>query len=228
MNWNEKYRPADFDDLVGIDDIIDQIEGFIISENIPHLLFHGEPGAGKTTMAGIIAEKITGEYPENIIEVNASDERGIDSIRKISLNAIRHVPLGGTMRVIILDESDGLTREAQEILRRPMERSNNTLFIIICNDVKRIIKPIISRCAVFPFESLSDNDVIARLKTIAESESVTINYELLHKVTMRAGGDMRSAINELQKLTSVQKREDHVQKLTEKYLKQLESGQSEG
>jgi DNA polymerase III delta prime subunit len=228
MNWTEKYRPDDFIDMVGVDETVEQIEGFILSENIPHLLFHGEPGTGKTTLGRIIADKITGDYPENIIEVNASDERGIENIRKIALNAIRHVPLGGTMRVIILDESDGLTREAQQIMRRPMEKSGNTLFIIICNDVKCIIKPIISRCAVFQFDTVKGKDIIHRLKTIADNEGVTVNSETLTKIATKAGGDMRSAINEMQKLTSVQKREDHVQQLAEKYLKQMTTGQSEG
>ncbi len=228
MNWNEKYRPTDFTDLIGIDQTIEQIEGFILTDNIPHLLFYGEPGTGKTTLARIIAEKVTGDYPENIIEVNASDDRGIDQIRKIALNSIRHVPIGGTMRVVILDESDGLTRDAQEIMRRPMEKSGKTLFIIICNDIKRIIRPILSRCAVFSFELLSDRDITNRLKTIAEREGIAVNHDLLHKITIKAGGDMRSAINELQKVTAVQKREDHIQDLAEKYLQLMAASHTEG
>ena len=226
MNWTEKYRPADFDEVAGNREFLEEIESFILTENIPHLLFSGASGTGKTTLAQIVASKICGGYRENFIEVNASDERGIEIIRKIVTNAIRHVSLSNTQRVIFLDEADGMTKDAQQILRRPMERSGNCLFVIACNDLSQISPAIKSRCAVFEFEPISKGDTIARLRQICTSENLTFNDAILTSVAEKAGGDMRTAINELQKQAAKASRSDQVEQLVDQYLKAANAGRA--
>jgi replication factor C small subunit len=224
MNWTEKYRPADFDQVAGNRDFMEEIESFILSDNIPHLLFAGEPGTGKTTLAQIIAGKVCGESPDNFIEINASDDRGIDIIRKTVLNAIRNLSVNGGQRVIFLDEADGLTKDAQQILRRPMEKAGKTLFIIACNDIKQIAPAIQSRCAVFQFQPITKQDVIERLRQICKAEGINLNDAALYGVAERAGGDVRAAVNELQKQAAKASRSDQVEALVNQYLKTNSAG----
>lgn len=221
MNWIEKHRPQTFTDLVGINEICQTLEGFILSGDIPHLLFHSEqPGTGKTTVAQIVGRMLLGEwYDNNFIEINASDTRDEADIRKRVVRAIRHKPIGSSLRVIFLDEADGLKPTAQDILKRPIEKTTNTEFIFACNDVSAIIKAIRSRCAVFEFKRIGEADIVEGLKRIADKEELTFGDEVLRNIARKVEGDMRSAVNELQKVSALNNRNSEIERIVQQYMK---------
>ncbi|PIO01478.1 Replication factor C small subunit, partial [Candidatus Pacearchaeota archaeon CG09_land_8_20_14_0_10_30_9] len=169
--WTEKYRPKNFDEVVGQDGIIKRIKALTNSLNIPHLLFAGPAGTGKSTLALIVVKELFGEnWRENYLELNASDERGINIVREKVKNFARTKSLGNvSFKVIFLDEADALTPEAQQALRRTMENYSATCrFILSCNYSSKIIDPIQSRCAIFRFKLLEKKDVDKYLKRIVE------------------------------------------------------------
>ncbi len=220
MNWIEKNRPQTFTEMVGLNEVLTAIEGFILSGDIPHLLFYGEPGTGKTTTALIIAHKLLGEYFEmNFIEINASDTRDEGDIRKRVIRALKHKPIGSDIRVIVLDEADGLKPTAQDLLKRPIEKTRNTIFIFTCNDINSIIKPIKSRCAVFEFKRISEADIVEGLKRIAVKEKVSIQDDVLRNIARKVDGDMRAAVNELQKAAALNNRNSEVERIVKQYMK---------
>lgn len=223
MNWVEKYRPQNFTEMMGLYEVLTAIESFILSGDIPHLLFFGEPGTGKTTTAHIIAHKLLGEYFElNFIEINASDTRDEAQIRKKVIRALKHKPIGTGIRVILLDEADGLKPTAQELLNRPIEKTRNTLIIITCNDITNIIKPIKSRCALFEFKKITEADIVEGLKKIAVREKVTITDDVLQKIAKKVDGDMRSAVNELQKAVALNNRNSEIDRIVNQYMKSID------
>ncbi len=171
------------------------------TRNLPHLLFSGPPGVGKTATAVSIAREMYGEtWRENFTELNASDERGIDVVRHRIKNFAKTSPIGGAdFKIIFLDEADALTSDAQSALRRTMERyTNNCRFILSCNYSSKIIEPIQSRCAVYRFRPLSDEAVAARTRYIAEKEGLKVAEDGIEAIKYVAQGDMRKAINALQ------------------------------
>ena len=199
--WIEKYRPEKLDDIVGQDEIIRRLKSYVKTRNLPHLMFSGPPGVGKTAASISIVKEIFGEtWRNNFIELNASDERGIDIIRHKVKDFARMAPLGvADFKVIFLDEADALTNDAQSALRRTMERySATTRFILSCNYSSKIIEPIQSRCAVYRFKPLSTAAVKKRIKFIADEEKLIVSDEGLGAIEYVAGGDMRKAINALQ------------------------------
>ncbi|MFN7105663.1 MAG: AAA family ATPase, partial [Pyrobaculum sp.] len=154
MPWVEKYRPSTFDEVVGLEEVKSRLREFVRSGGLPHLLFYGPPGTGKTTVALVLARELYGgSWRENVLELNASDERGIATIRERVKEFARTAPTGGALfKLVILDEADNMTTDAQQALRRIMEiYAQNTRFILLANYVSRIIDPIVSRCAVFRF-----------------------------------------------------------------------------
>lgn len=200
--WIEKYRPVRLDQVVGQEETIERLKSYVATKNLPHLLFSGPPGVGKTASAVSIAREIFGEdlWRENFTELNASDERGIDVVRTKIKNFAKTAPMGGAeFKIIFLDEADALTSDAQSALRRTMERfSNNCRFILSCNYSSRIIEPIQSRCAVFRFRRLSDEAIRRRLEYIAKDQGLSVTEDGFEALTYVAQGDMRKAVNSLQ------------------------------
>lgn len=199
--WIEKYRPFKLDDVVGQKEAIDRLKSYVKTRNLPHLLFSGPPGVGKTATSVSIARELFGDsWRENFTELNASDERGIDVVRTKIKNFAKTSPIGGAdFKVIFLDEADALTSDAQSALRRTMERyTNNCRFILSCNYSSKIIEPIQSRCAVYRFRPLSDDAVAERIRFVAEKEGLDIADDGVDAITYIAQGDMRKAINALQ------------------------------
>jgi replication factor C small subunit len=198
--WIEKYRPQSLDEVLGHEQITERVESYIEKNDLPHLLFSGPPGVGKTATSVSIAKEIYGdEWRENFLELNASDERGIDVVRDRIKNFARSGFGGYDYRIIFLDESDALTSDAQSALRRTMEQfSHNTRFILSCNYSSQIIDPIQSRCTVFRFSPLSDEAVAEQVRKIAENEGIDIDESGMDALVYAAAGDMRKAINGLQ------------------------------
>ncbi|XVH30237.1 replication factor C small subunit [Haloferacaceae archaeon DSL9] len=198
--WIEKYRPRTLSDIKGQEDIIERLASYIDQDDLPHLLFAGRAGIGKTTAATAIAREVYGDdWRGNFLELNASDERGIDVVRDRIKNFARSAFGGHSYRIIFLDEADSLTNDAQSALRRTMEQfSDNTRFILSCNYSSKIIDPIQSRCAVFRFTPLSDGAIAAQIEEIAAAEGIEVTDDGLDALVYAAGGDMRRAINSLQ------------------------------
>ncbi|SFR33650.1 replication factor C small subunit [Halogeometricum limi] len=198
--WIEKYRPQTLDDVYGQGDIVGRLRSYIEQDDLPHLLFAGPAGVGKTTSATAIARAVYGDdWRGNFLELNASDERGIDVVRDRIKNFARSSFGGYDYRIIFLDEADSLTSDAQSALRRTMEQfSDNTRFILSCNYSSKIIDPIQSRCAVFRFSPLGDDAVREQVRDIAAAEDIELTEDGLDALVYAAGGDMRRAINSLQ------------------------------
>ncbi|MDI9610179.1 MAG: replication factor C small subunit [Archaeoglobales archaeon] len=199
--WVEKYRPKTLDEVVGQEEIIKRLKGYVERKNIPHMLFSGPPGTGKTATAIALTRDLFGEiWRDNFIEMNASDERGIDVVRHKIKEFARTAPIGGApFKIIFLDEADALTADAQAALRRTMEMfSRSCRFILSCNYVSRIIEPIQSRCAVFRFKSVPKEAMKKRIVEICQKEGVKITEDGIEAILYISGGDFRRAINALQ------------------------------
>ncbi len=199
--WTEKYRPSNLSEVVGQTPITDRLKNYVKERSMPHLLFAGPAGTGKTTCALALAKELFGElWKHNLHELNASDERGIDVVRGKIKEFARTAPLGEDgFKIIFLDEADALTGAAQAALRRTMEIYSRTCrFVMSCNFSSKIIDPIQSRCAVFRFRPLKAEDVERYLKFVAVKEELNIDKEAYESLTYLAQGDLRRAINGLQ------------------------------
>lgn len=197
--WAEKYRPERLDEIVGQPFVIRKLKAFV-ERGIPHMLFAGSPGIGKTTAALCIAREMYGnKWSSNFLELNASDERGIDVVRNKIKSFARTRAINANYKIICLDEADSLTTDAQHALRRTMEKyTSSTRFILICNYSSKIIDPIQSRCAVFRFKPLTKEQSIEYLEKIGVEENLKIDKSAFDAVLYLAEGDMRRAINLLQ------------------------------
>eukprot|EP00128_Syssomonas_multiformis_P004374 Colp12_sorted_trinity150504_noHs@510 len=201
LPWVEKYRPESLDDLISHKDIISTIQRFIDENKLPHMLFYGPPGTGKTSTILACARKLYGpKYQSMILELNASDDRGIDVVReKIKDFASTRKIFSAGFKLIILDEADAMTNVAQAALRRVIEKyTRNTRFVLICNYVSKIIPALQSRCTRFRFSPLSREQMDSRIQHVIDSERISVTEDGMRALTLLAKGDMRKALNILQ------------------------------
>lgn len=199
--WTEKYRPKSFSEVKGQDEIVSKIKAFVEQKNLPHLLFAGPAGVGKSSLAVVTAKQLFGEnWRDNFLELNASDERGIDIVRVKVKDFARTKALGDVpFKIIFLDECDALTREAQQALRRTMENYTNTCrFVLAANYSSKIIEPIQSRCAVFRFKPLAEQHVLEIIQNISTQENLQLTEETKKAVIEVSEGDSRKMENLLQ------------------------------
>ena len=209
--WTEKYRPSDFSDVKGQEEIVKRVRAFVEKKNMPHLLFTGPAGVGKTSLSLVICRKLFGEsWRSNLLELNASDERGIDVIRVKVKDFARTRSIGDVpFKIIYLDECDALTKEAQQALRRTMENyTQTTRFILSANYSSKIIDPIQSRCAMFRFRPLSPDQLELIIKIIASKEHIQIEKDAVAALIEVSFGDCRKLENIMQCCAAVAKKID--------------------
>ncbi|KAJ4439616.1 Replication factor C (RF-C) subunit [Periplaneta americana] len=202
LPWVEKYRPAKLDDLISHEDIISTINKFIKEDQLPHLLFYGPPGTGKTSTILACAKQLytPSQINSMVLELNASDDRGIGIVRGqiLSFASTRTIFNAG-FKLIILDEADAMTSDAQNALRRIIEKfTDNVRFCIICNYLSKIIPALQSRCTRFRFAPLTPEQILPRLEYVIEQENVNVTQDGKKALLTLALGDMRKALNILQ------------------------------
>lgn len=200
--WVEKYRPTVFSEIVGNEEAVQRLDVFAKDGNMPNIIIAGPPGVGKTTTILCLARVLLGPHcKEAVLELNASNERGIDVVRnKIKMFAQQKVTLPpGKQKIIILDEADSMTEGAQQALRRTMELySKTTRFALACNTSDKIIEPIQSRCAMIRYGKLTDAQVLKKIIEVCKLEGVSYTDEGLEAIVFTSQGDMRQGLNNLQ------------------------------
>jgi len=204
--WSEKYRPTTLAEMRNQVEVVGRLKRFAETKTMPHCLFAGPPGSGKTTAALCLAHDLFGErFMDAFMELNASDARGIDVIRTTVKEFARVATISEVpFKILVLDEADNMTADAQHALRRTMERYTDTCrFVMSCNYSGKIIEPIQSRCAIFRFVPLGEEDIAAYIKMVAEKEKVHLEEQGLRALTTASEGDLRKAINTLQGAASV-------------------------
>jgi replication factor C subunit 3/5 len=197
LPWIEKYRPETFKDISHHEEILKSITNMIDNNNLMNMIFVGNMGSGKSSTSRVISKKLYGSQESLMtMKLNASDQRGINEIRELIDNFASRSFNKNVIRMIILDEADAMTIDAQLVLSQLIDKyKTKIIFCVICNYIRKIHSNIKSRCILFRFKSLSVNSVFSRIKSIADSEKITITDELLYEMAKISGGDMRQAIN---------------------------------
>ncbi len=203
--WTEKYRPHSLSEIINQKHAVKRLKAFVKDKSVPHMLFAGPPGTGKTASAIAIARDLFGKTRHaNFQETNASDARGIDVVRTRIKDFARIKPLNAPFKIVFLDESDALTTAAQHALRRTIERYSNVCrFILSCNYSSKVISPLQSRCVVFRFTNLSKEDVFKYLDRIIKGEKLKVDKSALEAIYELSEGDLRKATNILQASSSL-------------------------
>jgi len=205
LPWVEKYRPKKLNEVVGQGEITKRLESFVKNKSLPNLLFSGPAGIGKTSSAVALAKELYGNsFGRNFLELNASDERGIEVVRKTIKDFARTMAFDAEFKIIFLDEADSLTTDAQQALRRTMEKFTKTCrFVLSCNYSSRIMEPLQSRCVVFRFKPLNSKEIEKKLNEVAKEEGLELSSNSLKAMNYVAQGDLRKAINILQASSSI-------------------------
>jgi len=206
--WVEKFRPQTFSEIKGQEKIVERVKAMVEQKNIQNLMFAGPAGVGKSTLALIVAYELFGdEWNQNFLELNASDDRGIDVVRNTIKDFARTKSMGNVpFKIIFLDECDNLTRDAQQALRRTMENyTGTTRFILSCNYSSKLIDPITSRCTVFRFKPLELKDISEIVIRIANDEGLEVSSEAIEALYKISEGDCRKVGNMLQSCAVIDK-----------------------
>jgi replication factor C small subunit len=196
----EKYRPHKLSEVINQKHVVERIKAFVKDNNIPHMLFVGPAGCGKTTVALALSHELYGKnWRANVLEMNASDERRLEDVRGKIKDFARIKPIENSFKILILDEADNLTPDSQQALRRIIEDfSSVTRFVLVCNYSSKIIEPIQSRTVVFRFKSLIETDVKKFVERIAEGEKLKITEDAINAIVYLSEGDLRKVANLLQ------------------------------
>jgi len=212
----EKYRPSRLEDLKNQDDIKNILKDMVKNRNIPHMIFYGGAGTGKTSTAIAVCKQLyKSTYNDNVLELNASDERGIRVVRE-KIKTFAQKSADDDFKIIILDEADAMTTDSQFALRRIIEKySINTRFVLICNYINKIISPLLSRCSVFRFKTMEYSNITNILNDIMEKENIIIDKKLSSRLIK---DDLRKSINNLQKLIFLNRKNIKDNKIDIKYF----------
>jgi len=207
--WIEKYRPKSLDEVAGQEEIVERLKAYVKTKNVPHMILAGPAGTGKTTCALAMSKELFGDsWKQNFVELNASDERGIGIIRGKIKDFARTAPIGkAEFKIIFLDEADALTSDAQAALRRTIEKYTHICrFVLSVNYSSKIIEPIQSRCTVFRYRPIREDDVKKYIEKIAKNEKLEITDDGMETLLFISRGDLRKAINVLQVGASINKK----------------------
>lgn len=205
LPWVEKYRPKKLEEVVGQKEIVERLKSYVKKHNVPNMMYSGPAGIGKTSAATALAKELFGkDFERNFLELNSSDQRGIDVVRGEIKDFARTLAFNADFKIIFLDESDALTTDAQQALRRTMEKyTKTTRFCLSCNYSSKIIEPLQSRCVVFRFRPLQAKEIEDKLKEIAKKEKIEVEEKAIKAIEYVSMGDMRKAINVLQAAASL-------------------------
>lgn len=208
LPWVEKYRPATLSDVIGHEEITSRLKNYVEKKNLPNMLFSGPAGTGKTSSSIALARELFGKnFEQNFLELNASDDRGIDVVRNTIKDFARTLAFDSGFKIIFLDECDALTQDAQQALRRTMEKYTKTCrFILSCNYSSKILEPIQSRCVIYRFRPLTAKDVEKQIEHVSAKEKLSVDEKARKAINYVCQGDLRKALNVLQAASTLDKK----------------------